>query len=155
MELVRQQLQIDSDTYSHIYFKKPAGKPTNETQRYFVFIVAEVDTKNQFILPKNFNIALSNRTQIIDINTLNIGDNRLNLTLENYVPYFYKLIIPTTYDANYLIFNEAFRITHFIKGDILSGVDGKSINTERKNRRLFAFNQDSLTGYTKIGRAHV
>ena len=140
----------DSDTYSHIYFKKPAGKPTNETQRYFVIIVAEVDTKNQFILPKNFNIALSNRTQIIDINTLNIGDNRLNLTLENYVPYFYKLIIPTTYDANYLIFNEAFRITHFIKGDILSGVDGKSINTERRNRRLFAFNQDSLTGYTSL-----
>ena len=138
----------DSDTYSHFYFKKPSIKPFNDTLRYFVIIVADVDTKNQFILPKNFNIALSPRTQSIDINTLNIGDNRFNLTLVNYVPYFYKLTIPTAYTANYLIFNEAFRITNFIKGDIMA--EGQTINTDRTNRRLFAFNQDTLKGYSTL-----
>lgn len=131
----------DSDTYSHLYFRKPQG--IVDPKKLFLLIVADVNTSNTFIIPKKFNIALSKRTETIDISTLKEGENRFSLTLENYVPYIYKITIPTSFSSNYLIFNEAFRITQFIKGNLINGDTIKSINTVRKDRRLFAFNKDA------------
>ena len=138
----------ESDTYFHIYFKRRPGS-VGEGKKLFLLLVAKVNTNNEFIIPKKFDIAISKHIETIDTDALSLGENRFTHSLTNYVPYFYRINLPTTMKHNFVVFNEAFRITSFIKGNLLVG-ETEIINTNRKNRRLFSFGKDITTDFTTL-----
>ena len=141
----------ESDTYFHIYFKRRPG-PVGEGQKFFLLLVAKVNTNNEFIIPKKFDIAISKHIETIDTDALSLGENKFTHSLTNYVPYFYRITLPITMKYNFVVFNEAFRITSFIKGNLLVGKTDETtvINTNRKNRRLFSFGKDITTDFTTL-----